>query len=41
MNAVDEDGDTCLHLALNDKISSPDMGQIKENTIVYLKDSKL
>ena len=42
LNSVDEDGDTCLHLALNDKIISPDVNQIKQNsTSVDLKDCKL
>lgn len=32
VNAIDEDGDTCLHLALNDKIISSDINQAKQNT---------
>jgi hypothetical protein len=38
VNAVDEDGDSCLNLVLNDKIFSPEMGQ---NTSLVLKDCKL
>jgi hypothetical protein len=38
VNAVDEDGNSCLNLVLNDRIFSPEMGQ---NTSLDLKDCKL
>lgn len=42
MNAFDEDGDTCLHLALNDKLTNSDSANNKHiNSAVDLKDCKL
>lgn len=42
VNALDEDGDTCLHLALNDKLTNSDSANNKHiNTSVDLKDCKL
>lgn len=42
MNAYDEDGDTCLHLALNDKLANSDSSSKHINSAaVDLKDCKL